>query len=260
MPAARAFGRPPPPSLGTTRPHAARQFRPANAGLAIAHLIQAALVVLIAGDVVISIPHRGEPSAATSMLDVSVGVLMATFFVAAAVDHGLSATLLRRFYEAELSAGRNRIRWADFAVSAPLLMLLIALYTGVTDVAALVVIGAATLVVILCGWMQEALNPPGRRTTTMVPFWSGVVAALVSWSFVAGQLLGASDDLYFVVSIFLSLSILWASYGVNQWLQYHHVGRGADYLYAEQSYLLLSLVARPALAWQVIAGSSLIAT
>ena len=93
------------------------------------------------------------------MLDVSVGVVMAVFFVAAAVNHGLSATLLRPTYEAELRAGRNRIRWAEFAVSAPILMLLIALYTGVTDVAALVVVGVATLVMIVCGWMQEAAQP-----------------------------------------------------------------------------------------------------
>ena len=137
-------------------------------------------------------------------------------------------------------------------------MLLIALYTGVTDVTALVVIGAATLVTVVCGWMQEALNPPGRRATTMVPFWSGVTASMVPWAIVAGQLVGAADDQDFVLSIFLSLFILWGSFGVNQWLQYHQIGPWSDYLYGEQTYLVLSLVAKSALAWQIIAGASLI--
>ena len=166
--------------------------------------------------------------------------------------------MLRATYEADLRAGRNRIRWAEFAVSAPLLMLLIALYTGVTDVTALVVVGAATMVMIVCGWMQEAPNPPGRRTTTMVPFWAGVVAAIVPWSIVAGQMIGAAGTQEFSLSIFLSLFILWASFGVNQWLQYHQVGPWSDYLYGEQTYLVLSLVAKSALAWQIVAGSLLV--
>ena len=139
-----------------------------------------------------------------------------------------------------------------------MLMLLIALYTGVTDVAALVAVGVASLVMIVCGWMQEAANPPGRRTATMVPFWAGVVAATIPWSIVAGQMIGTSGTREFSLSIFLSLFILWASFGVNQWLQYHEVGPWSDHLYGEQTYLVLSLVAKTALAWQIVAGSSLL--
>ena len=202
-------------------------------------------------------PTRAGRAAAT-LFEVSIGAVMAAFFAAAALNHALCATVLRATYEADLRAGRNRIRWAEFAVSAPMLMLLIALYTGVTDVAALVAVGVATLVMIVCGWMQEAANPPGRRTTTMVPFWAGVVAATVPWSIVAGQLIGASGTREFSLSIFLSLFILWASFGVNQWLQYHEVGPWSDYLYGEQTYLVLSLVAKTALAWQIVAGSALL--
>ena len=254
---ALTLDRPMPPSLTAPPPHEARRFRPAHVGLAMVHLVQAVLVLLIARDIVIPITHQTGAGAARPMLDVSVGALMAVYFVAAAANHGLSATLLRRTYEADIRAGRNRIRWAEFAVSAPILMLLIALHTGVTDMAALVVMGAATWVMVACGWMQEALNPPGRRTTTMVPFWSGVVAGLVPWSIVAGHLIAAPGNQDFVLSTFLSLFILWACFGVNQWLQYRQVGLWKDYLYGEQTFLVLSLVAKSALAWQIVAGSSL---
>jgi hypothetical protein len=212
---------------------------------------------VVARDVVIPITHRVGASGTTPWLEVSVGVLMAVYFLAATLHHGLTATVLHRTYAAELRAGRNRLRWAEYAVSAPILMLLVALVTGVTDVTALVVIGAATIMMIVCGWMQEALNPPGRRTTTMVPFWSGVAAAAVPWSIVAIHMAGDPGDQDFGLAIFLSLFILWASFGVNQWLQYRQVGRWSDYAYGEQTYLVLSLVAKSALAWQIVTGSSL---
>ena len=104
---------------------------------------------------------------------------------------------------------------------------------------------------IVCGWMQEALNPPGRRATTMVPFWAGVTAAMVPWSIVAGAA-GRRQGLTRTsrVSIFLSLFILSGSFGANQWLQYRQIGPWSDYLYGEQTYLVLSLVAKSALAWR----------
>ena len=137
-------------------------------------------------------------------------------------------------------------------------MLLVALLTGVREVTAIVVIGAATIVMVVCGWMQEALNPPARRTTTMVPFWSGVAAAAVPWTIVAVHMLRAPGEQEFGLSVFLSLFILWAGFGVNQWLQYRQVGRWSDYLYGEQTYLVLSLVAKSALAWMIVAGSSVV--
>ena len=76
----------------------------------------------------------------------------------------------------------------------------------------------------------------------------------------AGQLIGASGTRRSSsLSIFLSLFILWASFGVNQWLQYHQIGPWSDYLYGEQTYLVLSLVAKSA-RWpgRSVAGASLI--
>ena len=41
---------------------------------------------------------------------------------------------------------------------------------------------------------------------------------------------------------------------MNQALQYARLGRWRDYLYGERWYLLLSLVAKSLLAWQVFAN------
>ena len=45
------------------------------------------------------------------------------------------------------------------------------------------------------------------------------------------------------------------SFGLNQWLQYRGVGPWRDYLFGEQAYLVLSLVAKSVLAWQIYGGS-----
>jgi hypothetical protein len=53
----------------------------------------------------------------------------------------------------------------------------------------------------------------------------------------------------------VSLFLLFNCFALNQWLQYRRSGRFADYRYGEQVYLVLSLVAKSALAWQVFAGT-----
>ena len=45
------------------------------------------------------------------------------------------------------------------------------------------------------------------------------------------------------------------SFALNQWLQYRRIGKWADYGYGEKVYLVLSLVAKSALAWQIFGGS-----
>jgi hypothetical protein len=59
----------------------------------------------------------------------------------------------------------------------------------------------------------------------------------------------------FVVAIFVTLLVLFNSFALNMWLQYRRIGRWADPLFAERAYLVLSLAAKSALAWQVYAGT-----
>jgi hypothetical protein len=58
-----------------------------------------------------------------------------------------------------------------------------------------------------------------------------------------------------VYAIFVSLFVFFNAFAVNMWLQYRRVGRWRDYLFGEYAYMLLSLTAKSALAWQVFAGT-----
>jgi hypothetical protein len=55
----------------------------------------------------------------------------------------------------------------------------------------------------------------------------------------------------FVYGIFFSLFAFFNVFALNMWLQYRQVGPWRDYLFGERVYILLSLTAKSALAWQV---------
>jgi predicted metal-binding membrane protein len=59
----------------------------------------------------------------------------------------------------------------------------------------------------------------------------------------------------FVYWIFLSIFIFFDSFALNMVLQYKKVGKWRDYLYGERAYIILSLVAKSLLAWQVFGGT-----
>jgi hypothetical protein len=48
---------------------------------------------------------------------------------------------------------------------------------------------------------------------------------------------------------------LFNSFALVQWKQYKAQGKWANYLYGERAYIVLSLVAKSALAWQIFSGA-----
>ena len=64
-------------------------------------------------------------------------------------------------------------------------------------------------------------------------------------------------ELFWVAFIYLValILVLFFSFAVNQWLQYRRIGAWADYIRGEKTYLVLSLVAKSVLAWQIYGGS-----
>ena len=136
------------------------------------------------------------------------------------------------------------------------MVLLIGFYCGITGISAVVAIVGANVAMILFGWLQEVSNPPGRDTTTMLPFWFGSPRRCRA---VGGhrrqprrrRLLDARlrlRDLRLALRAFMSFAL-------NQWLQYREVGPWRSYAFGEKTYLVLSLVAKSALAWQIFSGS-----
>lgn len=233
-----------------------------NLALALLHLVQAAAVVVLAGSFAITVTSsvpEGPPGTAAvapeALFDVSIGWAVAGFLLLAALDHLLTGTVARRTYERDLRRGINRFRWVEYSVSATLMVILIGFYSGITSINAVIAVAGANAGMILFGWLQELMNPPGRSSTTMLPFWFGTIVGLAPWISVAFNVAGSETVPGFVYGIVVVQAVLFFSFGLNQWLQYRGVGRWADYAYGEKAYLVLSLVAKSLLAWQIFAGS-----
>ena len=58
-----------------------------------------------------------------------------------------------------------------------------------------------------------------------------------------------------VYGIVISLFILFNCFAIVQYKQYKAQGKWANYMYGERRYIILSLVAKTILAWQVFSGS-----
>ena len=238
-----------------------------NLGLTVLHGAQAIAVLVLATSFAITVTAQypsGPPGTATSapeaLFAVGIGPAIAVFLALAALDHLLTATVFRARYEADLRAGVNRFRWIEYSFSATIMMILIGFYNGLTGITEVVLLCGANVAMILFGWLQELMNPPDRTRTTMLPFWFGCIAGAAPWVAILINVIGASDESGngvpgFVYGIVVSLFVFFMSFAVNQWLQYRRIGRWADYGYGEKVYLVLSLVAKSALAWQIFGGS-----
>jgi hypothetical protein len=49
--------------------------------------------------------------------------------------------------------------------------------------------------------------------------------------------------------------VFFNAFAINMFLQYKGIGKWKDYMYGERMYIVLSLVAKSALAWQVFFGT-----
>ncbi len=233
-----------------------------NLGLTALHLFQALVLLALSGSFAITVTSSipdGPPGSALpvpdALFDVRIGTAVGVFLGLAALDHLLTATVFRGAYERDLRRGLNRFRWVEYSVSATIMIILISFYSGITSINAVLAIVGANVGMILFGWLQELMNPPGRTSTTMLPFWFGTVVGITPWVSIVFNIIGSDMVPGFVYGIIATQAALFFSFGLNQWLQYRQIGPWTDYAYGERAYLVLSLVAKSLLAWQVFGGS-----
>jgi hypothetical protein len=251
---------------------AARLFR-WNAVLSALHFIQfvAILALSFVKDPVVTAPVvssylRFDAAAQTlvpaqrTAFELPIGPAVALFFLVSALAHFLLAFPARRWYEASLARGQNPARWLEYAVSSSVMIVVIATLAGVQELGTLVALFGANAAMNLFGWSMEAANE-GRERPQWLHYVFGCFAGAIPWVVIAIALLtaatapGAAPIPGFVIAIFVSLFLFFNIFAINMVLQYRRVGAWRDYLYGERAYMLLSLVAKTLLAWQVFAGT-----
>jgi Heliorhodopsin len=241
----------------------ASSLRRWNSALGGLHALQAAAILALATAFTLPVTASflagppGTPSAApTTLLEVPVAWGVAAFLFLSAGFHALvSLPRISDRYLAGLMDQHNFYRWSEYALSSSLMVVLIAMLTGISDVAALIGILAANAAMILFGAVQERYESPGG---SLWPFWLGCVIGIAPWLAIGVYLWSpgsSAEPPAFVYAIFASLFVFFNVFALNMWLQYRRVGPWRSYLFGERAYMVLSLVAKSALAWQVFAGT-----
>ncbi|MFA7243675.1 MAG: heliorhodopsin HeR [Patescibacteria group bacterium] len=194
-----------------------------------------------------------------TLADLKIGPLVASFLFLSAFFH-LLITLpgLNAIYNKNLAKHINFFRWIEYSISSSLMIVVIAMLVGIYDIATLIAFVGVNASMILFGWMMELHNQSTEKTN-WTSFVFGCIAGIIPWAAIAIYLFGAGGGENkapdFVYWIYFSIFVFFNSFAINQILQYKKVGKWADYLYGERAYIILSLVAKSLLAWQVFAGT-----
>lgn len=197
-------------------------------------------------------------AAQTDYVDAAPGTLAAVASLVSAVGHGAAIVAIVWFRYADRWVHRNRpwIRWLDYGVTAPLLLVAIAVLCGTRDVA--VLLGAALCMVgcIAAGARAEiAAHDAVTPGADDERWWLGVgwAACGLAWLPVTvtfGLTAAVSGAPAFVWVVFVAMAALYASFGV--------VGSLLRLPPEQREWLfgILSATSKVTLHWLAYAGST----
>ena len=227
------------------------------------HLVQAVAIIALANNFALPVsvsylqdaPIPGATFETVALFDFPIAVGVALFSLLSAFAHFWIVGPGFKSYANDLSNMRNIARWVEYSISSTIMIVLITLINGIWNVLAILAIAGCNISMILFGWLQEKYEEPGKGG--LLPFWFGCVAGIVPWIAMFWMLFSpksSAEPPGFVYGVVFSLFIFFNSFALVQWLQYKKIGKFADYLVGERSYITLSFIAKSALAWQIFAG------
>ena len=240
-----------------------KRLRWYNVVMGLIHAAQGGVILLLSNDFSLPVTAtfmEGPPGTAgvlRELFALPLGPAVASFLLLSAAAHVIiAAPGVFGWYRSNLERTRNYARWVEYSLSSSLMIVLIAMITGISDVAALIGLFGVNAAMILFGWLMERYEEPGRPD--WINFIFGCFTGAVPWLAIGIYLWSpgsSAEPPGFVYVIFLSLFVFFNSFAVNMVLQYRRMGRWRSYLFGESVYVLLSLVAKSLLAWQVFANT-----
>jgi hypothetical protein len=192
-------------------------------------------------------------------INVRFGPAVALFLLISAIAHFSLATFGNKWYVANLKKGMNPARFYEYALSSSLMIVLIGMLVGITNLGAIIAIFGVNAMMNLFGIMMELHNQTTPRTD-WTSFIYGCIAGIVPWIviliwFFSAVSTSPSQVPWFVYTIIPTIFVFFSCFAVNMYLQYKKIGKWKDYLYGERAYIVLSLVAKTTLAWLIFSGT-----
>jgi hypothetical protein len=260
---------PPPPPVPAAPPEATfTGLRRFNAAMGALHLVQGILMVVLSNAKTYPIYSNYLHFDTTLMKltpnhtltdQIRFGPAVAVFLFISAAAHFCLATFGYRWYVSNLRRHMNPARFYEYALSSSLMIVLIGMLVGIYDVGTMVLLFGINAAMNLFGILMERQNQTTTKTD-WTPFIFGCIAGIIPWVVIAMYLVGSAVQSGqqapgFVYGIIVSLFVFFFSFAANMYLQYKKVGPWKDYLFGERMFIILSLVAKTALAWQIFAGT-----
>lgn len=240
-----------------------------NAAMCVLHLAQGVAIILLSNDFSVTLTTsflkwlprgQGLGTVTDDLVTLPLGPMIAAFLLISAVAHFIMASPIAfNWYVRNLRRKINYLRWYEYSLSASLMVAIIAILSGVFDLPTLILLFTLTATMNLFGLMMELHNQTTDRTR-WTAYVFGCIAGIVPWVIIAWYFFAAISSNTetiptFVYTILPTLFVFFFSFALNMFLQYKKVGPWKDYLFGETVYMILSLTAKSALAWQVFGGT-----
>jgi len=231
------------------------------------HLVSLLGILFLANDAKLPVnaiylteaPGTGNFSDPINFFNLNISYMVAAFLALSAFFHFfISSPAMFTKYSAGLKKHINVFRWVEYSLSSSIMIIVIMQLNGTADYIALLGIFGVNVCMILFGWLQERYTTPGDGD--LLPFWFGCIAGIVPWIAALLNLISPKGPAEatppgFVWGIVISLFLLFNCFAIVQYKQYKAQGKWSNYLRGERAYIVLSLVAKSLLAWQVFAGT-----
>ena len=248
------------------------RLRVFNAFMGALHFFQAGLMLYLSNDTTLPIRTNyldvtgGGPgsfinTATETIYDLQIGPVVASFLALSALAHfTLILPRVYPWYIKNLKAGKNYARWIEYSLSSSIMIWVIAMLCGIYDLSALILIFSLNACMNLFGLLMEHVNTKNKKNPDWLAYIFGCFAGIVPWIAIFLHFYGALNNVEeaipaFVYWIVISLFVTFNIFALNMFLQYKKVGPWKEYLFGEKMYIILSLVAKSALAWQVFSGT-----
>jgi len=245
-----------------------RGLRRFNLIMGLLHLVQGILMIVLSNDTTYPIytnflrfdlQNRSLTPDPQLWYELRFGPAVAVFLLLSAIAHFSLATFGYRWYVEKLKQGMNPARFYEYALSSSLMIVLIGMLVGVWDLGTMIAIFGVNATMNLFGIMMELHNRTTARTD-WTSFIYGCIAGIIPWIVIVMYFLGAlnsagAEPPGFVYAIIPTIFVFFNIFALNMFLQYKKVGRWKDYLFGERMYIVLSLLAKTALAWMIFAGT-----
>lgn len=201
--------------------------------------------------------HQVLAVATRHIADVHLSWVVAKFLLIFGLLHILAGTVLRTRYDAWIAKGVNGLRWLALGAGGGVMTVAIAMLSGFTDIATLVLLFVSVFVAGSLGLVAELLGPDARIRRLLAGL--AILGVALPWLVFATTALNVAlfngSLPTFVYYIYASMFLCFAGGLWAACLRMKKRGKWADATYTEKAFMVIGVVAASALAWQIFVGA-----